>query len=74
MAVDTRNKRASCVNVALPFGRVFASPDGTLDESDRRQMGGCYAGIEAAEPSPEMDTVLLLLVLKRRHVHQQRGR
>jgi hypothetical protein len=44
MAVDTRNKRAWCVNLALPFGRVNPTPDGSLNTvSDRAQMAYSYA-------------------------------
>lgn len=44
MAIDTRNKRASCINIGLPFGRVNPSPDGSLNTvSDRAQMTMSYA-------------------------------
>lgn len=44
MALDTRDKRASMINVALPFGRVFPNPDGSLNiVSDRQQISMLYA-------------------------------
>lgn len=46
MAIDSRNKRASAVNYALPFNRVYPNPDGALTEvGDRIQMAGLYRGI-----------------------------
>ena len=51
MAVDTRNKRASCISFGFPFGRVFPSADGAIAAPDRKQMAGSYPGIAAAEPS-----------------------
>ena len=46
MAVDTRNKRASCLCLALPFGRVLPNPDGTVDEEDQQQHNFLYSGID----------------------------
>jgi hypothetical protein len=49
MAIDTRDKRASCLMLALPFGRVFPVPDGTLAEgADRTHLSLLYRGITAA--------------------------
>ena len=43
MAVDTRNRRASCLSLALPFGRVFPLPDGSLATvPDRQQLSYLY--------------------------------
>jgi hypothetical protein len=51
MALDTADKRASAINIGLPFGRVFATPDGAFDQGDRQQMAMSYRGILAtAEP------------------------
>lgn len=45
MAVDTRNKRASCINIDR-LGRVFPNPDGSLaNASDRVHMIMKYSGI-----------------------------
>lgn len=48
MAVDTRNKRASCLGLELAFRLVLPNPDGTVDSSDRLQCSYCYAGIATA--------------------------
>jgi hypothetical protein len=49
MAIDTRDKRASCLMLALPFGRVFPVPDGSLNTGpDRTHMSYLYRGITAA--------------------------
>lgn len=43
MAIDTKNKRFSCVNIALPFGRILPYPDGNLNVmQDRQQMALLY--------------------------------
>lgn len=45
MAIDTRNKRASVINV-FRSGRVYPNPDGSLaNPNDRTQMSMRYAGI-----------------------------
>jgi hypothetical protein len=47
--MDTRNKRASALGIALAFRIVFPNPDGSLAASaDRQQSAYCYAGIDAA--------------------------
>jgi len=50
MAVDSRNKRAACLNVCLPFGRVHPAPDGNLTTAaDREHIALSYPlGIVAA--------------------------
>jgi hypothetical protein len=47
MAIDTRNKRASVLNIEKS-GRIFPNPDGSLAiVSDRQQVGMVYAGISS---------------------------
>ena len=47
MAIDTRNKRASSINVDR-HGRVFPNPDGSLaNVSDRQHAGTVYSGISS---------------------------
>lgn len=49
MAVDTRNKRASALGVALAVTLTLPAPDGTVGQPDRQHAAYSYAGIEAAE-------------------------
>lgn len=52
MAIDTRNKRASCVSVRLPFGRAYPNPDGSLaNAADRQHVAYVFPGIAASPPS-----------------------
>ena len=52
MALDTRNKRASALGVAVAtFALVLPNPDGlTLDQGDRQQTAFVYRGILARLP------------------------
>lgn len=48
MAVDTRDKRSSVINLDM-YGRVFPNPDGSLvNANDRIHVGAKYAGITGA--------------------------
>ncbi len=50
MAVDTRNRRASCLNLD-GWSRVYPNPDGSLaSQADRQHVAGKYPGIAAAPP------------------------
>jgi hypothetical protein len=51
MAVDTRNKRASCIGVGLPVPSVLPNPDSTIDSNDRQMVTWLYAGIAADSPT-----------------------
>jgi hypothetical protein len=49
MALDTRDKRASAINVGLPW-RILPNPDGlALDQGDRQQVAYIYRGIDAGQ-------------------------
>lgn len=50
MAVDTRNKRASCLGIGGPVALVETDPDGTVAQADRQQAAYSYAGIAASAP------------------------
>ena len=51
MAVDTPNKRASCLSLTVQnLGRVWPVPDGAFDQGDRQQIGFIYRGILAVSP------------------------
>ena len=56
MAVDTRNRRFSCLGFGQPYGTsvVFPNPDGTIDSSDRSQYIYLYSGISLAAGHPTM--------------------
>lgn len=44
MAIDTRNKRASCLLLGMPFGRVYPNPDASLaNQADRQHENRLYA-------------------------------
>lgn len=47
MPLTTRNARASVLLLGLPFGRVFADPDGLVAQADRQQAALSYAGLLA---------------------------
>ena len=49
MAVDTRNKRASCLGLD-GITQVFPNPDGSITQPDRQQIAFAYPGIAAAPP------------------------
>lgn len=50
MAIDTRNKRASCIGIDGVYRTVYPDPDGTIDQADRQQSAGKYSGILADPP------------------------
>lgn len=50
MAIDTANKRRSCLCLALPF-RSLPVPDATVDKPDRKSLGRCYNGIASTSPA-----------------------
>lgn len=50
MAVDTRDKRFSMINLCLPFGRNLPAPDGTIDAEDRPFFLLLYVGILLGVP------------------------
>ncbi len=49
--IDTKDKRASCYCLALPFGRVSFTPDGSIGQQDRAQLNFLYRGIPGT-PGP----------------------
>ena len=53
MAIDTRNRRASCINFDLGGSRVYPNPDGAISsEADRKHITGKYPGIASPAPGP----------------------
>lgn len=46
MAVDTRNKRASCLSLGASRAAIWPNPDASLaNQADRQQMAYVYPGI-----------------------------
>jgi hypothetical protein len=43
--IDTRDKRASCLMIGLPFGRVAPMPDGSITPADFEQESLLYRGV-----------------------------
>jgi len=52
MAINSRDRRASCVSLVGPnLGRVWPNPDGSLGAlADRQHVGWLYRGILATVP------------------------
>ena len=67
--MDTQDKRASAVLVALPWRGLLPLPDGAaLNQGDRQQTGLMYRGIAAS--SEEIPTPPGVLHLRYRlHIH-----
>lgn len=64
MAVDTRNKRASCVMLGVSPGRVFPAPDGALNnQADRQHLAYLYAAVLTGGP-PAVPAIVLLAIRK----------
>jgi len=47
MAIDSRDKRASIINYAMPHPGLFPNASGTIDHTDFEQIIGLYSGIQA---------------------------
>lgn len=52
--MNTPNKRASAIGIALAFRLVLPVPDGTVDTPDRPHVAYSYAGI-AVSPAFALD-------------------
>ena len=62
MAVDTRDKRASCLLVDLHYGRVWPNADASLaNAADRTHMTYKYA-FGAASPPPVTGNFFIMFV------------
>lgn len=48
MAINSRNDRACCLALALPSGRVYPSPDSTIDGADRQHIAFSWRAISSA--------------------------
>lgn len=51
MAIDSRDKRASCIGIDGAYRFVLPNPDaGAENQGDRQQMAFKYRGINASPP------------------------
>lgn len=57
MALDTRSRRASSVNLWKPYVIALVLPDGTLSQGDRQHTAWDYSGILAGAAIPESVTI-----------------
>ena len=74
MAIDSRDKRASCLGTGTLFRVVYPNPDGGIDtEAERIQTVGLYAGLAAGPPTPETPTGLKDITLQGYSVVRFRG-
>ncbi len=51
--LDTRQKRASCVSLLVPFVLAPPLPDADIDQGDRQHIAFSYAGVAAGAPPPD---------------------
>ncbi len=59
--MDTADKRASAIGIALAFRLVLPVPDASVGASDRPHVAYCYAGLTAAAPIPATADVVILV-------------
>lgn len=45
MAINTRDRRSSCIGIDLLFVHVWPNPDGAIADQDRQHIGLVYRGI-----------------------------
>jgi hypothetical protein len=50
MALDTRDKRLSAINIGCPWRGNLPTPDGSISAADRLIVAFLYSGIAAAAP------------------------
>lgn len=58
MAIDTRDKRASCYALGLPFGRAGFAPEGSINAADRLHLQLLYRGVPGDE-TPSVSSTLV---------------
>lgn len=63
--LDTRPKRASSVQMVLPFILSVVLPDGTISQADRQHIINTYSGILATSASSS-------IAAKAAHQYRQR--
>lgn len=59
MAVDTKDKRFSMLNLGRGSSRLLMDPDGTVDDPDKQHLVGLYSGIAFDDglPDPPSETI-----------------
>ena len=57
LAVDTKLKRMSAINVGCPWRALLPDPDGTVGQPDRQVVPFLYSGITADPPDPTVPIV-----------------
>jgi hypothetical protein len=63
MAIDTRNKRHSAINVGLPYRGVLPNPDAAITAPDRLTVAFLYNGIAADAPPAVTGAPYMVLLL-----------
>ena len=64
--MDTQDKRASAVYVALPWRGLLPLPDGALNQGDRQHVAFLYRGIVADGGAPAAPTDSRHPIIRRR--------
>jgi len=60
MAIDTRNKRASCLADGLESLSVAPDPNGAVSAADRLQLAWLYAGLALSDDDSLLGDLTLL--------------
>jgi hypothetical protein len=58
MAIDTRDKRSSCLGIDGSFRYVLPNPDGTINQPDRQHIAYVYRAISAGAVSAAVRAML----------------
>jgi hypothetical protein len=61
MAIDTRDKRASCLGLIGSYRSVLPQPSGAIGKPQRRQLAGFYPGLTALIAASNLWTELARL-------------
>ena len=60
MAVDSKEKRLSIINLGLPWWTTLPEADGAIDADDRLHLLNLYSGIAAAEEAADTSSMFLV--------------
>lgn len=67
MAIDTHEKRSSCLHVGLPWMLGLPRPDGTIDDEDRVQTAFSYR-LEIDEDAIDTDPIAIVVKAESRQI------